>query len=440
MTSSSAPTASAATGESAPALRIQDRIGAGLQALRYPAFVLAITAGFLAATGASAIGAALADLVYRLSGGDALVQGVLYWISATPFVIVPLLGGVLADRLDRRVVWLCTAAAQTVLALLLAVAEQDEAAPVLLVFAVSFAFSIAAAMATPVQQAIVANLVPARALGSAVGLVWASYGLGAVVGPLAAVPLKSAGGTAAVCLFLAAAMFAATLCILALRRFVATPAPPPETTSSRGAGLREALAYAVGKPVVMPVVALTAVVACCGFSVVALLSVFAYSVLGLTFSGYSTFLIVLSLGSILGGVAASFTGRRSGPRMAAVQLACVAVALGVFAFSLDPHLSYVAIALVAFVSVWLVTSLEVVLQYTVDDEHRGRVMAAFLVVRSGLIPFGALALGALAEATSPQSAVATYALIALASAAAFSLWALRSGSVRSWPRPGQSAA
>ena len=113
MTSSSAPTASAATGESAPALRLQDRIGAGLQALRYPAFVLAITAGFLAATGASAIGAALADLVYRLSGGDALVQGVLYWISAIPFVIVPLLGGVLADRLDRRVVWWCTAAAQT---------------------------------------------------------------------------------------------------------------------------------------------------------------------------------------------------------------------------------------------------------------------------------------------------------------------------------------
>ena len=67
-------------------------------------------------------------------------------------------------------------------------------------------------------------------------------------------------------------------------------------------------------------------------------------------------------------------------------------------------------------------------------------MAAFLVVRSGLIPFGALALGALAEATSPQSAVATYALVALASAAAFSLWALRSGSVRNWPRPGQSAA
>ena len=50
MTSSSAPTPSAATAESAPALRLQDRIGAGLQALRYPAFVLAITAGFLAAS------------------------------------------------------------------------------------------------------------------------------------------------------------------------------------------------------------------------------------------------------------------------------------------------------------------------------------------------------------------------------------------------------
>jgi predicted MFS family arabinose efflux permease len=197
--------------------------------------------------------------------------------------------------------------------------------------------------------------------------------------------------------------------------------------------LREALVYALGKPIVLPVVALTAVAACCGFSVVALLSVFAYSVLGLSFSGYSTFLIVVSLGGILGGVAASFTGRRSGPRTAAAQLACVAVALGVFAFSHDPYLSYIAIGAVAFVGGWLVTSLEVVLQYTVDDEHRGRVMAAFLVVRIGLVPFGALALGALAEVTSPQGAVATYALIALVSAGAFALWALRSSSVRSWP-------
>jgi hypothetical protein len=41
------------------------------------------------------------------------------------------------------------------------------------------------------------------------------------------VPLKSAGGTTAVCLFLAATMFAASLCILALRRYTA------DTTISR---------------------------------------------------------------------------------------------------------------------------------------------------------------------------------------------------------------
>src|SRR5215471_19499415 len=162
-----------AVSEPVRAARAIDRVAAGLQALRYPGFLLAVTAGLLVATGAAALAAAIADLVYRQTGGDTLAQGVFSWLGATPFVIVPLIGGVLADRFDRRTVWLGVVAAVCALALVLGLAERGEGAPLVVVFVAVFGLSIAAATGTPVQQAFVANLVPAAVLGSAVGLLWA---------------------------------------------------------------------------------------------------------------------------------------------------------------------------------------------------------------------------------------------------------------------------
>jgi predicted MFS family arabinose efflux permease len=322
-------------------------------------------------------------------------------------------------------VWLGVVAAVGGLALVLGLAERGEGAPLAVVFVAVFGLSIAAATGTPVQQAIVANLVPTAVFGSAVGLLWASYALGGVIGPLAAVPVKNVGGTAAVCAFQAVTAFIAALCILSLRQFLIPTRAAPERESNRNASLREALAYAVKQPLVLPVVAVTAVTAFFGASYGALLAIFAFSILGLPFEGYTSFLVVISLGSILGGLATSFSGRRGGPRTAAAQMASLGLVLGLFAIARDARLFILLIALAAFLSVWLLTSLEVVLQYTIDDAHRGRVMAAYMVVRLGLIPFGALALGALAEVKGAQGAVLTYAAVMLVSAGVFGIWALR---------------
>jgi hypothetical protein len=116
--------------------------------------------------------------------------------------------------------------------------------------------------------------------------------------------------------------------------------------------------------------------------------------------------------------------------MAAAQLASLALVLGLFAVTRDTRLFILLIALAEFLVVWLLTGLEVILQYAIDDAHRGRVMAAYMVVRLGLIPFGALALGALAEVTGPQVALVTYAIVLLVSAGIFAVWALNAPRVR----------
>jgi hypothetical protein len=66
----------------------------------------------------------------------------------------------------------------------------------------------------------------------------------------------------------------------------------------------------------------------------------------------------------------------------------------------------------------MTTALNTLLQHLADDEKRGRIMSLFVVTWGGVIPIGAIWMGAAADATSPQFVVAFGACVCLAYAVA----------------------
>jgi predicted MFS family arabinose efflux permease len=144
------------------------------------------------------------------------------------------------------------------------------------------------------------------------------------------------------------------------------------------------------------------------------MAVFADDVLGVSSLGFGFLASAVGYGSIIGAIlAANLTGiRRRGLVLVWTTLIYQALIV-VFALSNSFALS-IAVLVVAGIanSTYLMLN-QVMIQLTVDDEYRGRVLALY-VMMNGITPFSALLMGALIDLYGAQATVAVYAGIAVA--------------------------
>jgi MFS family permease len=107
------------------------------------------------------------------------------------------------------------------------------------------------------------------------------------------------------------------------------------------------------------------------------------------------------LGAVLGAVSiGTFLAHRSKAKIMRAGLAVFAVALAAFALLRTPWPAYPLVLVIGFAYFATVTSLNTVLQVHLDERVRGRVMSLWLMAFGGTVPLGLLAAGPVAEATS----------------------------------------
>src|SRR5664280_1249380 len=196
---------------------------ASLRPLRSRNFALLWSAALVSNLGSWMQTVALGVLVFARTGAP----GWAGLVAAAGFVPIGLLapvGGVLADRLDRRRWLILTTVAETACAVVLAVLAGLHLDPPWALVLLSFLGGAAGAIGFPAYQAMVPDLVPAEDLLGAVSLSSAQYNLGRVIGPaLAGVALLSQDY--ALVFGINAASFAAVVVVLTLVR-LPKPAPP----------------------------------------------------------------------------------------------------------------------------------------------------------------------------------------------------------------------
>lgn len=333
-------------------------------------------------------------LVLQLTDSP-LWLGLLGLSFAIPMVTLPLIGGVVTDRVHRVRLLFVTQTGQMLLAFGLTISTYRGAVTVWQILLVSFLWATMLAFDNPARQALIYDLVPKEDLLNALSLNAATYTGAALVGPALAGVLLIPFGPAML-FFLNAVTYLAVIFALATMRGVVSRGSAVPTSLARAVGA--GLAYVWKTRYVLGLLTLSALVAVFGRSYQSLLPVFARDIWEAGPGGYGLLLSAAGGGALVGafGLAAFARGQRQGALMV-VSGILFSVLLILFARSPMFMPGVVLLFLAGVAATVFTTVISTQLQLTSPHELRGRVMSLYAITLIGLPSLGAMAVGALAE-------------------------------------------
>jgi MFS family permease len=360
-------------------------------------------------------------LILKLTGSGVSV-GLVAAFQFLPILVFGALGGVLADRMDKRRLLMVTQAMMALPALTLWGLTVGGAVEVWMVYALVLARGAVNAIDNPARQSFVSELVGASRTVNAVALNSVIVHSARIVGPAAAGVVIALAGVGP-CFLVNALSFVAML--VALRGMdparLHTPTPAPR---ARGE-LRSALRYVARTPALSIPLAMMAVVGTLSFNFQILLPLLARFTWEGTATTYALLTTAMGVGSVTGALVAGARGWVDARLLVGASTAFGILLLLAAAAPTLP-LQVAALIPLGAVSVTFAAGVNSALQIAVDPLMRGRVMALYSVVFLGSTPIGAPLVGWLAEVLGPRAGLVVGALAALAAAAgarvAFRRW------------------
>jgi MFS family permease len=350
-------------------------------------------------------------LVLTLTG-SAVAVGITTALQFTPILLFGAWAGVLADRMDKRKLLICTQTAMAIPALVLWALAASGIVESWMVFAVVFARGAVNAFDNPARQSFVVELVGPKRVVNAVGLNSAIVQCARVAGPaLAGIVIATAGVSTA--FLINAVSFIAM--IVALRGMRPEELERNEPTPRRSGQLRSAVRYVRATPRLYIPLLLTAVVGTLSFNFQTLLPLLAR----FTFHGhagtYAALTTAMGVGAVVGALMAS-ARPTVGPKLLVGAAAMFGAMLVAAASAPDLVLEVVVLAFTGAASVTFASSVNSFLQLNVRPSMRGRVMALYSVVFLGSNPIGGPLMGWIAGTAGPRMGLLVGAAAALASA------------------------
>jgi MFS family permease len=381
-------------------------------------------------------------LIVQLTGSGAAV-GITAGLQFLPMLLAGGLGGVLADRLDKRRLLTITQTLMAVPALTLWVLTGTGVIEVWMVFALVLVRGSVLAVDNPARQAFVSEIVGPDRVVNAVALNSVIVHSSRIVGPAAAGAVIALVGVAA-CFAANAASFLVMLVALRLMdpALLQRSVPVPR---ERGQ-VRAALAYVRATPSLRIPLLMMVAIGTVSFNFQVLLPLLASETWDGTAATYATLTAVMGVGSVFGALAAGARGRVT-PALLVGSAALFGTAELLAAAA--PTLALQALALVPLgaASVTFAAGVNSSLQLAAEPTLRGRVMALYAIVFLGSTAIGAPVIGWLAQVAGPRSGLYAGGAAALLAA----LWGWRAWrepvpvSVRGdahrrlatlpWPRP-----
>ncbi|MGH7543588.1 MAG: MFS transporter, partial [Gemmatimonadota bacterium] len=378
------------------------RLGEAFAALRHPNFRLFWAGALVSNVGSWMQNVAQGWLVLDLTD-SAFMLGLVGFAGTVPMLFFLLVGGVYADRLDRRKLLVAALTAMMVVAAILATLTQAAVVSVWHVFVLSLLSGTALAMAAPAYQAFVHDLVGRRDLQNAIALNSAQFNVSRILGPsLAGIvigPIGLAGCFGLNALSYLAAIGSLLLIKVNSRRTVV----PTRLWESLVDGLR----YARQRPRVQALLLLTALMSVLAMPYATLLPIIARDILGLDASGLGYLFAIGGVGAVVGALSLAFRGAFH--RRGVYLLGClIATGVGVLALGLSRTivLAVPALVVISFSATSSIALMNTLLQELVDDEMRGRVLGMYGLAFMGTFPIGNLLAGTLAGLTSASTTLA----------------------------------
>ena len=354
---------------------------------RYRAYWLSL---FTSQMGTWMQAAAQGWLVLLLTG-SAERLGLVVAFQFLPALLFSLPAGVLADRYTKRNLLLLTQGGMMLLALLMALLILTGRVRYGHVLAFAFLYGALNAMDLPVRQSFTVELVGRERYPGAIALNSFGFNLSRLLGPALAGLLIALFGVGVA--YLANALSFLPLLLVLLRL-----PPGPRGEDGDGRWWREAqegVGFVLAHPLVRRVVGLVLFASLLGMNFQTLVPAYARLVLGLSATGYGFLVSSVGLGALAAALVMAFTGRPKPGRLLLGVLALALAHMGLFLA--HPALVPLFLALGGFGMISVLINANTLVQLSVPDRLRGRVMAVYSLVMLGTGPLGAYLTGLLFE-------------------------------------------
>jgi MFS family permease len=346
----------------------------------------------------------LSWIVFELTG-SAFLLGLINGVRFLPFLFTSLIGGVLADRMDRRRLMLWTQGYVFAMTLLMGLLFLSGRVEVWHLFVFTFVSGAGWSLMMPVRQSIVPALVPRTDLLNAVALSSVAFNITRTVGPAIGGLLLAAiggGGT----FLVQAVLYAGVLAMTAAMRVPVLAEPAGGRATSAWGSMVEGFRYIRATPVVGALLVVGLVPMLLGMPYQSLLPIFAADVYDIGPGGLGILIGFGGLGSFVVTLIVASAG--DFPHKGLVQLLALA-ALGV-TLVLYSQITWLPLALVVLMAVGAAqmgynTLNQTQLQTLTADAMRGRVMSVYML-NVGLVPAGSFAAGAVAALVGAPMTVA----------------------------------
>ncbi len=328
-------------------------------------------------------------LIYRLSH-SAFLLALDQFLGGIPIFLFSLIGGVVADRTERRKILLASQYVQMASAGVLTVLVAAGWVHVWHILCLSFASGLAQAFGGPAYSALIPTLVEPEDMPNAIALNSIQFNTAVTIGPaLAGQALAKLGEKW--CFGLNAVSFLAPIITLSM---ISARYLPATTTESIFSSLKQGIKFVRKQGSMEALTILAFCMTALSMPMRTYIPVFVKDIFHRGPETYGNLLSLMGVGSICGSLAVAGIGNmRNKGRFALTMLLCLGAAISVFSLSKALPLSYAMLVLVGASMMAVFATVTSLVQLITTNEMRGRVMSVYNCAFRGGMPMGNLVSG-----------------------------------------------
>jgi predicted MFS family arabinose efflux permease len=328
-------------------------------------------------------------LIYRLSH-SAFYLALDQFLGGIPIFLFSLIGGVVADRIERRKILLVSQYMQMASATILTVLVATGVVHVWHIVCLSFFSGLAQAFGGPAYQALIPTLVDREDMPNAIALNSIQFNMAVTIGPaLAGQALAKLGEKW--CFGLNALSFLAPIISLSIisARFL-----PVATTESMFGSLKQGIKFVRKQNSMEALIVLAFCMTGLSMPMRTYIPVFVKDIFHRGPETYGNLLSLMGVGSICGSLFVAAKGNmRNKGRFALAALICLGFGIAGFSLSKYLPLSYTMLVLVGASMMAVFATVNSLVQLITTNEMRGRVMSVYNCAFRGGMPMGNLLSG-----------------------------------------------
>jgi predicted MFS family arabinose efflux permease len=328
-------------------------------------------------------------LIYRLSH-SAFLLALDQFLGGIPIFLLSLIGGVVADRVERRRILLGSQWVQLFSAATLTLLVAMGVVRVWEILCLSFISGFAQAFGGPAYSALIPGLVDREDMPNAIALNSIQFNLAVTIGPaLGGITLARLGEKW--CFGLNALSFVAPIIALSL---ITTRFLPQKTTDSVLSSLKQGIQFVRKQDSMEALIVLAFCMTALSMPLRTYFPVFVKDIFHRGPETYGQLMSMMGIGSICGSLAIASMGNfRHKGRVALIMLIVLGAAILGFALSKRLYLSYTVVIVAGFAMMTVFATVTSLVQLITTEEMRGRVMSVYNCAFRGGMPMGNLVSG-----------------------------------------------